>query len=135
MLLDKVKKYYKTEYDFNCSETIMYAANEEYNLQLDKNTLKAMAGFGGGMAVEGMCGVITGGIAVIGIMFTKERAHESDYIKELTKEYVEGFKRLCKEVDCAPLKELYRTEEIRCAYMIENGAILLDEIIKREMNN
>ena len=34
MLVDTVKKYYDKEYDLNCAETIIYAANEEYGLNL-----------------------------------------------------------------------------------------------------
>jgi len=55
MLLEVVKKYYGEKYDLNCSETILYAANEEYGLNLSKETFKTMAAFGGGMAIEATC--------------------------------------------------------------------------------
>ncbi len=93
MLLDVVKKYYGEEYDLNCAETMLYAANEEYGLNLSKETFKTMAAFGGGMGVESTCGVITGAISVLGILFTKERAHESDYVKTLTQEFIENFNK------------------------------------------
>ncbi|HCQ89327.1 MULTISPECIES: C-GCAxxG-C-C family (seleno)protein [unclassified Clostridium] len=133
MLLDKVKKFYGSEYDLNCAETIIYAANEEYNMNLNKQTLKAMAAFGGGMAVESVCGVITGAISVIGILFTEERAHESDRVKNLTKEYFEEFTSKLGSDNCAKLKENYRNDEARCFKMIEIGAEVLDEIVMREL--
>lgn len=132
MLIEKVRKFYEDEYDLNCAETILYAANEEYDLNLTKETFKTMAAFGGGMAIEDTCGVATGAISVLGIMFTDERAHESDYVKVLTKEFMEAFKERCSTLNCAKLKELYRNDEIRCIKIVEVGAELLDEIIKRE---
>lgn len=134
MLLDVVKKYYGAEYDLNCSETILYAANEEYDLNLTKETFKTMAAFGGGMAVEATCGVITGAISVLGILFIKERAHESDYVKTLTQEFIEEFRKQCNAINCDNLKELYRNDEIRCLSIVEKGAIILDNIVTRERN-
>ena len=52
MLKETAKKYWTEEYDLNCAECIIYAANEEYNLNLSEQTLKVMAGFGGGMATR-----------------------------------------------------------------------------------
>lgn len=134
MLLDIVRKYYGQEYDLNCSETILYAANEEYGLNLSKETFKTMAAFGGGMAIESTCGVITGAISVLGILFTKERAHESDYVKTLTQEFIGEFRKECDAINCDALKALYRNDEIRCLSIVEKGAIILDNIIVREKN-
>ncbi|MEG2935602.1 MAG: C-GCAxxG-C-C family (seleno)protein [Clostridium sp.] len=132
MLLDKVTKFYESEYDLNCAETILYAANEEYELNLTKETFKTMAAFGGGMAIEDTCGVATGAICVLGIIFTKERAHESEYVKGLTKEFMDKFKDQCSTLNCAVLKQLYRNDEIRCIKLVEIGAEILDDIIGRE---
>lgn len=134
MLLDKVKKFYSEEYDLNCSETMLYAANEEYNLNLTKETFKIMAAFGGGMAVGSTCGVITGAISVFGLLFTEDRAHESDRVKLLTAEFIENFINECSTENCLKLKEKYRDEDTRCFKIIEKGAIILDTIIKRELN-
>ncbi|HCO74576.1 MAG TPA: hypothetical protein DIT16_06940 [Clostridium sp.] len=134
MLLDVVKKYYGEEYDLNCAETMLYAANEEYSLNLSKETFKTMAAFGGGMGVESTCGVITGAISVLGILFTKERAHESDYVKTLTQEFIENFNKECNSLNCDKLKELYRNDEVRCLNIVEKGAVILDNIVTRERN-
>ena len=133
MLVDKVKKYYSTELDLNCAETILYAANEEYNMDLPPKTLKAMAAFGGGMAIESVCGAATGSIAVIGILFTKERAHESDRIKTLTAEFMNRFNDELGTLNCKELKQKYRNDQVRCSKMIETAADILDKIVKREI--
>ncbi|QCX34750.1 hypothetical protein FDN13_14150 [Caloramator sp. E03] len=133
MLKETAFKYYSKDYDLNCAETILYAAKEEYKLNLDKNTLKTMAAFGGGMAVEGVCGAISGAIATLGILFTKDRAHESDRIKLLTKEFIEKFIERLGTENCKILKDKYRNDDIRCEKMIITSAEILDEIVKREI--
>jgi hypothetical protein len=47
MLVEKCKKYYDLEYNLNCAECMLYAANDEYNLGIDNAGLKLAAGFGG----------------------------------------------------------------------------------------
>jgi C_GCAxxG_C_C family probable redox protein len=136
MLADKVKKYYNKEiYDLNCAETMLYAANEEYGMDLTKETLKTVAAFGGGMAIESVCGAITGALAVIGILFTKEKAHESDKIKNLTIEFFNEFKKELGTFNCMELKAKYKTEELRCGVMVDTAASILDKIIKKEEVN
>ena len=132
MLADAVKKYYDKSYDLNCAETILYAANEAYGLNLDKKALKTMAAFGGGMAIEETCGALTGALAVLGILYVEDRAHESDKIKELTKEFFQKFKDKLSTDNCKKLKELYRNDEIRCSRIVSAAAEVLSEIVDRE---
>ena len=75
MLVDRVIKYYDKEYDLNCAECMLVAANEEYDLNISKQTLMAMASFVGIMADGSVCGAVTGSITVLGVMFTAERGH------------------------------------------------------------
>lgn len=132
MLRDTALKYYRIGYDLNCAETILYAANEEYNLGLSHETLKAVAGFGGGMAVEEVCGAAAGAVAVIGIMFTNQRAHESDRIKKLAGAFMKAFNEKLGTYSCRQLKKMYRTENERCSRMILDASDVLEEIVLRE---
>ena len=100
MLIKKIEKYYSKEHDLNCAETILYAANEEYNLGLDKTALKIAAGFGGGMGIDSVCGALTGGIMVLSVLFIKDRAHESDRVKNLAKELFKRYKEKMGDIDC-----------------------------------
>ena len=133
MLMDKINKYYTKEYDLNCSEVMMYAASDEYNMNLKSDTFKTMSSFGGGMGIESICGAITGSLAVIGILFTKERAHEGDLVKKLCQEFFQKFEANLGTNNCAELKVKYRKEDVGCRTMIEVAAIILDEIVKREL--
>ena len=133
MLVEKARKYYDKKYDLNCAETIIYAANEEYSLGLSKETLKALAGFGGGLCVEHICGAITGAIAVIGIMYTDEKSHQSPIVKELTQKFMNNFKDKLQEYNCDKLKEKYKKdEEFRCLYMVESSAEILQDLIDEQ---
>lgn len=132
MLADLIKAGFGIDEDYNCAETILAGANQVYHLGLDKEALKMAAGFGGGMAMEGDCGALTGAIMVLGRMYVKERAHESAMIKELTKELFDKYRCEMGETDCAPLKAKYRNDEIKCRIVILKAAEILDEIVARE---
>ena len=130
MLLEYVKKYYNEEYNLNCAETIMYAANDAYSLNLDKNTLRTMSAFGGGMCIGDTCGAITGALAVLGIIFTKQRSHESDKIKKLTVEFFNKFSVTLGMKNCIELKNEYFNNEERCSKMLYTSAEILEQLIK-----
>ncbi|MGL5244271.1 MAG: C-GCAxxG-C-C family protein [Sarcina sp.] len=133
MLIDKAKAYWNKKYDLNCAECIMYAANDEYNLNLSKETLKVMAAFGGGMAIESICGAATGAIGTIGIIYTNDRGHESPRVKKLTKEFMDKFYEELGTHKCDELKAKYKKDDVdRCIVMIESAAKVLDDIIIRE---
>jgi len=132
LLLEKTKKYYDKSYNLNCAETMLYAADEEYNMNLSKETLKTMAAFGGGMGVESVCGAITGSLAALSILFTIEKGHESDRNKNLSKEFFQKFRAELGTDNCAILKEKYKNDELRCTTMIETAAKILDEMVIRE---
>jgi len=133
MLKETVIKYRKEEYDLNCAESIIYAANEEYNLNLSEQTLKVMSGFGAGMAIGDVCGVITGAVGVIGIMFTEVRGHKSPIVRECTREFIKVFQERLGYIKCVDLKKEYKDIK-KCTLMIETGAEILDNIILKEMH-
>lgn len=132
MLSPLIKNGYGNDQDLNCAEKILSGANIAYNLGLDNNALKAAAGFGGGMAVESVCGALTASIMVLGRLFVVKNAHESTRIKDLTRELLERYTREMSDINCGPLKEKYRTEELKCHLVILKAAEILDSIVQRE---
>ena len=132
MLYQLLKDGYGEQQDFNCAEKILYGANEAYRLGLSKDALKMAAGFGGGMATENVCGALTASIMVLGRMFVRNNAHEGAKIKELTQELLRTYAEAMGEIDCAPLKARYRTEQIKCRDVILKAAEILDAIVARE---
>lgn len=132
MLRKLLQQGYAEGRDLNCAETILYGANEAYKLGLDSDALKMAAGFGGGMAIESVCGALTGAIMVLGRLFVEERAHQSPRLKELIRELLVRYREEMGSIQCDALKESYRTEEKKCREVIEKAAMVLDEVIKRD---
>lgn len=134
MLRKTIEKYRNKDlYDLSCSETMLYSSNEEYNMNLSKDTFKAMAPFSGGMYCNEACGCITGSLAVLGILFVDKGAHESDYIKELTIEFINEFEKKFGHRNCEPLKEKHRTEENGCTDLIYDTADILDALVTTKL--
>ena len=131
MLVEKVRKFYDKEYDLNCAECILVAAIEQYNLDIPKKSIKLMSSFGGGMGIGSVCGALTGGAAVLGIMFTEVRGHQSPQAKLITAEYISNFKEKLAEIDCIPLKDKYFNGTERCIIMMETAAQELESIIDK----
>lgn len=132
MLAELILQGFGEKEDLNCAEKVLYGANIAYNLGLDKEALKLVSGFGGGMAIEDKCGALTASIMVLGKMFVKNNAHENSRIKDLTKELLDEYKKEMGTIDCAPLKAKYKTEELKCRNIIYKAAQILDRIVERE---
>ncbi len=135
MLSTLIEQGYGEPEDLNCAEKILYGANEVYQLGLTPEALRIASGFGGGMAIGSVCGALTAAVMVLGILFVKDRAHESDKIKILTQELFDTYREQMGDIDCNPLKNRYRREDIKCKYVITKAAIALDTIIKKEQDS
>lgn len=131
MLKNLIEEGFGNDLDLNCAEKILYGANKAYSLGLDDKALKLAAGFGGGMGIESVCGVLTGGIMVLSKLFVDEVAHQSN-IKEITQKFFARFEKEMGSIGCTQLKADYRTEELKCHRVILKGAEILDELIMEE---
>lgn len=123
---------YGEKEDLNCAEKILYGANDYYKLGLDRETMKLASGFGWGMGIEDKCGALAASIMVLGKLFVKERAHESMHSRELAKSVWDNFQDEMGMIDCAALKDKYRTEELKCRFVITKAAETLEKIIDQE---
>jgi len=135
MLKELIQNGFGIKEDLNCAETILYASNQVYLLNLNSDSLKLAGAFGGGMAIESVCGVLTAALMVLSKLFIEEVAHRNPEIKELSKELFEIFQREMGEILCKPLKDKYRTEEKKCRDIIVKGAEILDSIVVRELKD
>ncbi len=133
-LSELVDSVYGDTHDLNCAETILWGANQVYRLGVDRKALRLAAGFGGGMGIEAACGALTGAVMVIGRLFTHRRGHESPRVKELCSRFLQAYKSEMGSIDCAPLKEKYRTETAKCRPVVLKAARLLEELIAAEQD-
>lgn len=138
MLRDEAKKYIDLEkkhgkdralYHYNCAEVMLNAGNDFYNLALDKKVLNMIVPFGGGMVLEKDCGLLTGGVALIGFMFAEEKPSENIKLKKITKRWVEEFEEEFKDTNCKRIKSINLEENQGCNGLKLIAADILENII------
>ncbi|HPE00197.1 MAG TPA: C-GCAxxG-C-C family (seleno)protein [Bacillota bacterium] len=122
--MNKLIKEYYLEKGYNCAESMLLLANKDFELNLNETHIKMMAGFGGGLCKEKVCGVVTGGIAVLSVMFSG-----SSILKDLTVEFQDKTLKEFSTNDCKDIKPLHREELNKCANVIDKAYKILKEII------
>ena len=141
MLKDEARKYIESElkygeqrklYHYNCAETLLNACNDYYKLNLDKKIFKAIVPFGGGFCSEKACGVLAGGIAALGVMYSEDKPTDNTKVKEITQRWVKAFEEEFSDIDCKEIKPIYKDPETGCANVMLRAAELLESIIKGE---
>lgn len=119
-----------SEHDMNCAESIILGVDDFYALHLDRSTLRVAAGFGGGLCVGSLCGAVSGAIMALGVLYVKERAHESEVMKCLVPKFLHEFENLYGSLDCTTLKEQYHKESCGCVKVVNFAAALLEQMIR-----
>ncbi len=126
---DIVLKY--RSMDYSCSETIIQAFNEKRNLNLSTETIRSTAAFSGGMLIKNTCGIVTSGLMILSVIFTKDRAHNSDKLKIIAKEFQDNFNMLYTNNICSDIKANYVPEGQKCDTIIIDCAVMLDKLIDK----
>jgi C_GCAxxG_C_C family probable redox protein len=121
-----VKKYYLEE-NFNCAETMLLLARDEWNLSISSEFVKMMSGFGGGMYEEDVCGVVTGGIAVLSLMIPK-----GDQLKTSVIEFRKAIRESFSSITCKEIKPIHRKENTKCYDEIDKAFTILKQIINNK---
>ena len=129
MLKEQTVNYYQQGY--NCAEAMILGGDVYYELNLPKESFLTMAAFGGGMNREDLCGAISGGVALLGLIFVKNRSYESEIIKEITQEYVDRFESSMGSLNCKILKDSHRNEVEKCASVVDASSRILEEIVEK----
>ena len=126
MLREKAQYYY-VELKRSCSESILMAANEVYDLKLTEDEILLFAGFRGGMGYGSTCGCLTGAIGAL----SRKYAGRED-LKEICGNFVAAFrtKLAADSLDCSVLEPKYKNEDVRCGITVGLGADVLKEYIE-----
>lgn len=129
---------------FNCAQAILLAFCEELGLQKEFAS-KVSAGFGGGMRVGGTCGIVTGGLMVLGLKYGQVEAADQETKMRAGKiavDFQNRFKALyqttyCKELlghnistpeGMAAIKEK-GLSEVKCNPMIKEVVEILENML------
>ena len=129
-MVETVKKYYAL--DNNCAETLTWAGNEMYGLELDPKSVKLLSAFGAGCGCGHICGALAGCLATIGSLAVVERAHVTPNFGALCAEFMAKFEAELGSTMCSELKPKYRTEEAKCVKTCElAGQVLADFVAEK----
>ncbi|HPW53341.1 MAG TPA: C-GCAxxG-C-C family (seleno)protein [Erysipelotrichaceae bacterium] len=134
MFKDVVLNYYRKENDLSCSEAMIKAGNDYFNLNMAEDCFKAYSGFSGGMYGNCTCGAITSAVAILSILYVDERAHTSALMKKKVSRFTELYRSELSATECGRLRELHHNPEIRCQKMMAVAAELLEKVINEKMD-
>ena len=111
MLKERAKEYYNQNY--NCAETIVRAANDEYNLGLTEEAIR-------------MCG----GICVISSKLIESCAHETPELRKSCQQLVSAFNRILGDTECKHLMMKYKKPDTRCLDTVLLGCEALESVME-----
>ncbi len=140
MLREKVRNYIEYElqhgaqrefYHYNCAQAILNGSNDYYNLHLDPNALKLITPFGGGMYTGITCGMLTAGLAVIGVLFAEDMPTQNNKLKEITRYWIDQFEHEFKNTNCSLIKDINLKTDEGCTNLILKAADILEEVIEK----
>ena len=129
MLKSRAYEYFITR-DHNCAESALLAASDEYGLEITPEEMKLVSAFGGGMGCGKLCGVLAGSMAALGKLAVNGRAHATEGFDSLCAGLCEAFKAGLGSTECAELKPLYRSDELRCLKTVELGLDVFEAYAK-----
>lgn len=131
-IADIIRNNLSLRENLNCAESILRAANDDLGLGLSPEALRLASGFGGGMNIGHACGALTGAVMVLGFLYVKEKAHESERIKEITRRFIADFEKVYGTIMCEPIKEAHRHPEYKCTSVILTSEELLEELLRSD---
>ena len=127
-MLKEKAMYYHVDMAKGCSESILRAANEVYNLNLNDSEIQLFEGFRGGMGCGAACGCLTGAMGVLSRMY----AGREDF-KAICGNFVAFFKEKLDSgsIDCSILEPKYKNDTVRCGITVGLAADALVEYIEK----
>lgn len=123
------RKYYLQGY--NCAEAILRAGNEFYNLNMDENSMRLAAAFGGGMQVGDICGALSGACMVVSLKYVETKAHDqASELRTITTKLIRAFQNHFASRVCAKIKVNFFDPEVKCLNTVSDAAVVLEKVIK-----
>ena len=117
-----------TEKHYNCAQSVLVPFAEKCGITREQ-AYRAAANFGAGMKMGSVCGAVTGGLMVLGLMGVDDPASVGEYFRIL-KERHEG----C--LDCADLLRINKREggekKPHCDAMVYECVQLAEQIIQEK---
>lgn len=129
MLDEKISKIYPS-CNYNCAETILHAADEEYGLHLPDDCFKMIAGGGGGMGAKRTCGAVLASLAVLSRLKVNGKAHDTENFTKLCGGLTNALENRLGSIECTELMRRYRKEDgTKCLITVQLAAKVLTEYL------
>ena len=116
--------------NYNCAEAVLLWADGKYGLHVAPEDVKLVSGFGGGLGCGENCGALLGAVAALSKMLVQDRAHETAGLREACAGLTDRFREDLGSIECAELKKKYRRPDVRCLFVVERAAAILDGFIR-----
>lgn len=119
----------------HCSESVLIAVGELLSAGLGEQTIKASIPFAGGIgcAHQEVCGALTGGLMVIGMLHGRTKAgRNDDHCQQLAVTLRERFHQKFGWTKCQDLRDHWigRPGQENCAVLVEQATQLLLEVLE-----
>ena len=133
---------------FHCSQAILAVGQEKLGKGND-DVIRAMGAFGGGLGSNGeVCGALAGGLAVLGLLYSRAREDEKENPQmwvaahELVRRFRDEIVKqngsiLCRDIsgvdwtDREQAREFYRGDQVKkCVRIVGETAELLGEMLE-----
>ncbi|WP_058486129.1 C-GCAxxG-C-C family (seleno)protein [Defluviitalea phaphyphila] len=118
----KAIHYYNKGY--NCSQCILKAAEEYFNLKVPKECYDLCKGINVGLGIGSTCSVIEAATMIFGLMFDERT------VKILRIKFIDKFQKEYGVVNCSQLRKI-RNKYGNCRIIIEKSAIIIKELIEK----
>ncbi len=128
-------------YGYHCSESLVKAINEYYELHLDESILRITSALSAGLGkAKSICGTITGGALILGHLYGRTEAHEDDdLVFDLMREYYDKFVKKFGTERCSELtKDIHwghPDHREACAEYVYQATAFLSEILEETQRN
>jgi len=132
-VVEKTLHYYRN--GFYCSEGLVKAFNEVYDLGMEEQTRKVATGFGLGLGEAGCaCGAVTGGVTVLSWLAGRTKVYESERIvqlavRELHDRFRARHKAICCRVLTKPVKWQSAEHKKHCEVFVVEAASITEDIL------
>lgn len=123
-----------------CSEALLRAFNEQYDLGLPENGYKMATGFGSGMGETGCaCGAVTSCVMVLGLVAGRTHKGESeqlvyDAVKRLQHEFKVQYKSTCCRVLTREVIWGSKSHTQQCEDIVMTTAVITEKILLEELH-
>lgn len=110
---------------------MLLGSNKYYGLNLKKETITTMRGFGGGMHREELCGALSGGVAAIGVILSEKKGCSQEDIRSATREFIHVFTEALNSTNCKDLKERYRQDLEKCSPVVGKAGEIVETVLNQ----